>query len=428
MEKQGTGAVPPKGLYNLNMAELLARQSSARAAGPAPRGKKTIGIDGRVMQFEPSMVRGIGHYTVNHLSAVIRQKPDWDFIFCFEEMGTLPKPLEEFLRLPNVSWSKFDELKVPLDLLHIPDLMSPVGFYDSAFRLYPKGPFSVTFYDLTPYVLRDLHFDCWSDISRLGYLSRIKRLGSSDTITLAISEFTRKDLLERFKLPPENIASIMAGVNSSCGGKIVSQAKIDYIKQSLGLDKPFFLWVGAFDAHKNFSTALLAYRLAKQSVDMNLVVLGCGAGSNKQHIQSQLARHNVDGVIFPGFLPREDLDALYQCASGLVFPSLYEGFGFPVLEAMAHGCPVICSASTSMPEVAGEAAILMDPNSAEGFARAMARLASEPKVRELLREAGLRQAAKFSWELTAKKTIAAWESLLSKRISIEVVREARGAE
>jgi glycosyltransferase involved in cell wall biosynthesis len=111
-------------------------------------------------------------------------------------------------------------------------------------------------------------------------------------------------------------------------------------------------------------------------------------------------------VVLPGFVPAEDLPPLYGAAEALLFPSLYEGFGLPVAEAMACGCPVITSNVSSLPEVAGDAGLLVDPESVAEIAAAMARIASEPGLRERFAKAGLRQAARFSWETCASEVLA----------------------
>src|SRR6185436_17366874 len=126
-------------------------------------------------------------------------------------------------------------------------------------------------------------------------------------------------------------------------------------------------------------------------------------------------------IIFTGFIPRVELEALYQDATALLFLSRYEGFGFPVLEAMAQGCPVITTNVTSLPEVAGDAAITFDPGDAVGVAQEMQRLLGSFTRREEFRRKGFAQAAKFTWEKTARKTIAAWERMLGIAAAVEPI-------
>lgn len=124
---------------------------------------------------------------------------------------------------------------------------------------------------------------------------------------------------------------------------------------------------------------------------------------------------NMAGVVVAGYVADRELEWLYRNCFGFVYPSLFEGFGMPVLEAMALGAPVICSRTTSLPEVAGEAAVLVDPLDSAAMAAAMVRLASGEVGREVLRTAGLRQARRFSWEASARKLLEVYEECARQR-------------
>lgn len=412
-------------LFNVDLAALCEKQTESHIKRFGEKSySRTIGIDARVLQFAPSMSRGIGHYTVNHLSALLPMCPDWKFVFCFDEITELPEALNSLLNQPNVSIKRFDEIDKPFDLFHIPDPVSPIAFYDSAFAVYPHGPYSVVFYDITPYVIGSVHFDQWSQLTQMGYLKRLARLKSPDVTVLSISEHTKKDLITKFNVPESNISTIMAGLNKANLMDSAKDGESENVAKRLGADKPYFMCVGALDTHKNFHATVSAYRAAKGCVDINLIVAGTGVGGFKDLWIDKLRSEKITGVIFADYLSRSELNNLYANAMGLVFPSLYEGFGFPVLEAMANGCPVITSGTSSIPEVAGNACILINPDDFGGIARSMIQLATSPAVREQMRVAGYAQAKKFTWESCAQKTVAAWNQFLDKRkVAIESNRQ-----
>jgi glycosyltransferase involved in cell wall biosynthesis len=147
-------------------------------------------------------------------------------------------------------------------------------------------------------------------------------------------------------------------------------------------------------------------------VPAQFAVVGSFSDPYKEAYRKLFETNNIPGVVFTGYLSREEMACLYGAASALVFPSHYEGFGFPVLEAMAHGCPVITTNVSSLPEVAGDAAILVNPDDAGAIANAMVRLVKEPGLREQMIEKGLEQSKKFSWELSARKTIDTWKKMM----------------
>jgi hypothetical protein len=162
---------------------------------------------------------------------------------------------------------------------------------------------------------------------------------------------------------------------------------------------------------KNFDTSAAAFNDCRRRIDAQLVVVGQKAGALAR-IADHCCAKGLRNIVFTGYIQRQELDILYREAVALLFMSRFEGFGFPVLEAMAAGCPVITSNATSIPEVAGDAAVLLEPGDVAGVSRAMQELAERPEAAEALRAKGLRQAAGFSWKRTAGKTLAAWDELL----------------
>ncbi|MBN8547701.1 MAG: glycosyltransferase family 4 protein [Deltaproteobacteria bacterium] len=262
-----------------------------------------------------------------------------------------------------------------------------------------------------------MHFDCWKDWTKIAYMRRLNELKASDVVVLSISECSRVDLHRLTEFPLERAVTIMAGINrSNLSGKPSSEA-LQKIKEKFGLNSPFFMSVGGLDGHKGFVATAQAYAALRSSKEFQFVVVGSFNDPYKEHYRKLFEANKIPGVVFTGYLSREEMACLYALSSGLVFPSHYEGFGFPVLEAMAHGCPVITTNVSSLPEVAGDAAILVGLDDARGIENAMRRLLDESGLRAQMSARGLQQAAKFSWEQSAQKTIQVWLELLGEEVS-----------
>jgi len=386
----------------------------------------TIGVDARTLTFPETAQRGIGHYTVNHLCALISKTPHWNYLLFLEDLGD-DEHIKKLLQFSNVSWRSFNDPFPKLDLYHIPDPMSLISGFDSPFRIMPKDlPLSVIFYDLIPLAMHEFHFDQWDPSRQIAYMSRLRQLRESKARVLAISEHTRQDLHTKSGMPLEQIKTVMAGLNKPVLSAPLSQ---DFIQSSLkkhGLSTPFFLAVGGLDMHKDFTTTAGAFIMASQHHNMQLAVVGSKNDPYKESYRDLFERHNTKGVVFTGYLSAEELQAFYLSAQALVFPSRYEGFGLPALEAMANGCPVISVNASSIPEVCGEAAVLLKPGDAEGMAKAMLALAADETLRDKLRLRGLEQAKKFSWDKVADLTISEWSKMLrpSKIEGLFAVNEA----
>ncbi|MFL5801413.1 MAG: glycosyltransferase [Roseiflexaceae bacterium] len=223
----------------------------------------------------------------------------------------------------------------------------------------------------------------------------------------AISEFTRQTLIERLDVAPEKVSAIPLAADpifTSCAPPEVDRARL----QQYGLQPGSYLRFPAHTwHHKNHRIAITALCILrdKHGLTPTLVCTG-GAREAQPAIDQQIAESGLQNQVrFLGYVPHGDLPALYRGAAGLLFPSLFEGFGMPVLEAMACGCPVVCSSTSSLPEIAGDAALLTDPADAEAFADAIARLLRDEDLRAELRQRGLHQAAHFSWRRHTLETI-----------------------
>ncbi len=221
---------------------------------------------------------------------------------------------------------------------------------------------------------------------------------------IAVSEFTRRRIVERLRVAPEKISVILNGVDERFCPR--PEAEVAEVRRALGIPEgTYLLYVGSLEPRKNLKRLLEAWEQVRPAVDpeISLVVAGMRGSPNvfRRAALSKLPRK----VHFTGYVPEERLPGLYAGALALLYPSLYEGFGLPPLEAMACGTPVVVSATTSLPEVTGDAAILVDPESVESIAAGIHRALSSGPLRQELRERGLARAREITWERTARQTL-----------------------
>lgn len=226
---------------------------------------------------------------------------------------------------------------------------------------------------------------------------------------IAISQFTKCCLIEKYNIPEEKIEIIYHGINPVFYNSF-DQDKLTTVAEKYKLDVPFLFYPSAPWPHKNHLNLFYALKRCKD-FDGSLVLTGVGM-SGKSEIEK--ARHELgltERVKILGFIPDKDFPCLYRLARGLVYPSLFEGFGLPILEAMASGCPVACSYKTSLPEVAGDAAIYFDPLSPENMSEAINVLWYNEKTRREKTALGFEQAKRFSLKEMAEKTVQVYESI-----------------
>jgi glycosyltransferase involved in cell wall biosynthesis len=274
------------------------------------------------------------------------------------------------------------------------------------------------------------------------YLTLVTRAAARRAAcVIAVSESTRQDVIALCGVPGERVVVVPNGVTEAfCPA---APAAVAEFRRRKGLPERFILFLGTLEPRKNLlrlidayalwrhtsgtdvgaapcrrSPSGGAYPLADQPADtlppVKLVIAGAKGWFYEQIFARVADLGLADDVLFPGFVPEEELPWWYGAAGLFVYPSLFEGFGLPVLEALACGTPVITSTASSLPEVAGDAALLVDPEDTAALADAIGRLLAEPALAARLREAGPRQAARFSWPGTAAATIAVYRDILDR--------------
>ncbi|MFH0801960.1 MAG: glycosyltransferase family 1 protein [bacterium] len=302
--------------------------------------------------------------------------------------------------------------KQALDLFHQPDPFKMLyagtgGSFKTAVMVHDFVPL---FYP-PPFSLRAVVFK-WV-VHRL-----LRRIRAADHIFVN-SENTQKDVVTLLGFPEERITVAYPAL--SFKPLPVPEDVRKAVKKKYGLNEVFVLFAGGLDERKNIGNLLRAFKKCRDglSEDCRMVITGWDG----KRISSPDCRKALrlieeldlrEQVVFTGFIPEEDLAALYASAAVFFFPSRYEGFGMVCLDAMSYGCPVVCARTSSLPEVVGEAGILVDPENTEEMAGALGKIMGDASFREQLRTASLKRAEKFSWEETARKTLDVYFRLFRK--------------
>lgn len=229
-------------------------------------------------------------------------------------------------------------------------------------------------------------------------------------------QYTRNELVRLYGLDPERIEVIPLAADPRYR-QLDREACRESVNERHGFSGPFLLYVGTLQPRKNVQTLIEAYARFRRESGLGYKLLIVGKLKYKfGPVFEAIERSGVqDDILFAGFVPDDELPRYYNAADLFVFPSRYEGFGLPVLESMACGTPVITTTSSSLPEVAGSAAILVDSEDVEGFCRAIARVLTEPELARRMQADGLAQAAAFSWDRTARDTLAVYSKVLRER-------------
>lgn len=266
-------------------------------------------------------------------------------------------------------------------------------------------------------ILYDLVWELYPETMEFGNKMRMKlftlRNMKKMDLLISISENTAKDAREILRLTTRIDAIPLAadpGIFHRASPAAVAAARAKY-----GIRKKYILTVCTLEPRKNLATLLAAYRRVPVRRDFQLVLVGMAGWQTSDFFKDIAASDVGDNVVFTGYVPSSELAPIYTGAEIFVFPTYYEGFGLPVLEAMQCGCPVITSTTSSIPEVAGDAAIMVDPHDVDGLAAAMEALLQNGPARKKLSGKGLSRSKKFSWEKSTRMLIESLESLKGSR-------------
>ena len=260
----------------------------------------------------------------------------------------------------------------------------------------------LTVYDLQ-HVNEPQNFNRWYLLFLKTIISLSARSAKS---VLTLSEKSRRDIVRVYGLSPERVAVTYLAADRSVFYRR-SEAEIASLKEKYGLPEEFILYIASSLPHKNYERLLCAFAEVRRKMpDIKLVLIGA-RDYGHEAIRARIASLGLsDGVLFLGWLPFEEIPVIYSAAGLFVFPSLHEGFGIPVLEAFASGTPVVCSRIEPLDEVAGDAALFVDPLSADAIAEGILRVLGDSQLKDALRAKGLKRAGEFSWERTASRTLS----------------------
>jgi glycosyltransferase involved in cell wall biosynthesis len=324
----------------------------------------------------------------HHFRLYFNQAPEPSLFPPAAEMRVMPFPrVWTHVRL---SWEMATQ---PPDLLFVPSHVLPL--------VHPQHSV-VTVHDLGYLYYPEAH--TWFQNRYLRWSTRYN--AKSALRVLADSEATRQDLVHHCQIPQEKIKVVYPGRDETLE-PVGDSATLGRIRARYNLQLPYYLYLGTLQPRKNLVRLVQAFgRFVQGSgTEQNLVLAG-KKGWHYDEIETQIHALGLeDRIILTGYVADLDLASLLSGALAFVFPSLYEGFGFPVLEAMACGTPVICSNTSSLPEIAGDAAILVDPLDVDALAAAMHRVAHNEGLRQSLIERGFQQMQSFSWERCAKEVM-----------------------
>jgi glycosyltransferase involved in cell wall biosynthesis len=373
-----------------------------------------VGIDAR---FYGPQVKGLGRYLqklIENLEELEKNSQNEFYIFLTKEGYDNYQPQSNNFHkvLADFSWYGWKEQlffpfflnKYRLDLMHFGHFNVP--------WLYRKK-FVVTIHDLILF-----HYPTFknSTLSRSYYLvkliayrfiinSSVKRARK----VIAVSDFTKRDILNNFKIEKDKVEVVKEGYEIE---KKEQSSNPETILKKYGIVKPYLLYVGNAYPHKNLERLILAFDLLKSAYpNLNLILVG-GEDYFYRRLKRFVGERKTEGVCFTGFVEDADLKTVYKEAGCLVFPSLYEGFGLPPLEALACECPVVSSGKTSMPEVLGEAAEYFDPEKPELIKEAIEKVLDSPKRRKEILNKGKERIKKFNWQETGRKTLQVYKKSL----------------
>ncbi|MGC8878430.1 MAG: glycosyltransferase family 4 protein [Anaerolineae bacterium] len=367
-----------------------------------------IGLNAQLLTLKPNYRgAGINAYIFHLLRAIGELELPHHFTVFLGERGFREKNLD----LHYTHWpTHHPGVRIVWEQLVLPELLRRAGvevLHAMAFviPLMAGCPSVVTIYDLSflryPHAFRPFnrwYLSCFTPLSA----RRARRV-------IAISESTRQDVIRYLHVAPERVDVIHCGVAPSF--QPLPASEVERFRRERQLSDPFILFVGTLEPRKNVGLLVRAYARwrARDAQAPKLVIAGAKGWYFETIFHTVASLGLDDSVLFPGYISAEDLPLWYNAAGLFVYPSLFEGFGLPVLEAMACGTPVICSNTSSLPEVAGDAAVLVAPDDEIGLAEAMCAVWESSALRYTMIERGLARARELTWTRVAAQTVQAYQ-------------------
>lgn len=366
----------------------------------------------------PGKLEGIGWFAQETLSRITASHPEHQFIYFFD------RPYDaQFIHAPNVTPVVLPPpTRHPLLYRLWFNWMLPpaLGKHRADLFLSPDGYLSLRMPDGIPQlpVMHDLNFEHFpEDLPKTysrWYRSHFPRFARKAARIVTVSEFSKQDIMAMYGITGEKIDVVHNGISDRY--RPLTPAEQGRARQRLTGGAPYFICIGSLHPRKNIARLLDAFdRFAGSEPEARLVIVGEAFWWDQRMKEAMARLRHKDRVVFTGRLGQEELHAVLGDARALAFVSYFEGFGIPVAEAMRCGVPVIAANATSLPEVAGDAAIYCDPFSVDSIAQAMQRLWNDQHLREQLAARGLERAATFTWDRTAEGLWRSVERALMNR-------------
>lgn len=352
---------------------------------------------------------GVGRYMKCLVEAITAQAPENEYLLILPPGGDDLVNAPEAAKIcpPVKYYSLREQTELPrilsrhkVDLLHSPHFLLP---------LLRPCPAVATIHDV-------IYLACPQDLpsraGRLYYRAMMNACSRMATRIITDSEHSRNEIVRYLRADPDKIDVIYPGVDPGFY-PVTDAMQLEAVRSRFGIDREFILCVGIYKLRKNHAGLLRAFRrFLEGGTEAQLVIAGPMAEGEAVLRRLAIELGVAEHVVFTGFVNDTDLRALYSAARVCVCPSLYEGFGFTVLEAMACGAPVVCSRATSLPEVAGEAVLYFDPHNPEQMASQLGRVFSADALRAALIEQGRQNLQRFNWAETARQTMAVYHQAL----------------
>lgn len=361
---------------------------------------------------------GIGRYTRELFRALIAQDTNDEFVLYFNHArkqrpaplfpgvkNVLEKPLGVPDRWMSILWFRLhapvpvDLVTGPVDIFHFPDFVLPP---------VRRGQRVVTVHDLS-FLLHPEH----ADEGLRNYLERTVPISVRNADFVVVdSANTQNELICLMDADPAKVEVVYPAISDHFR-QIDDQELLDGVRSKYSLHFPFLFWVSVIEPRKNVPRLLQAYARLKEEIDIpHRLVIGGGLGWMYEPVFQTVEELNLaEDVVFLGYVPDEDLPALYNLADVFIYPSIYEGFGIPPLEAMACGTPVVTSNTSSLPEAVGDAGLMAAPTDVAGIADAIGQILTNPTLRQDLRRRGLERARLFTWQASAEKILSIYRRL-----------------
>lgn len=367
-----------------------------------------ITIDGRMMDHT-----GIGRYVRSLISAMAAVDGGNTFAVVTNGVSGAASVSDniEYItpRSPIPIYSFAEQLRLPYwlrrgsgGLVHYPSFNHPV--------IYPKR-FVATVHDLIYYIDRKA---CPGALGRLYARVNFRSVALRARRILTGSEYVKGEIVRHLGVRPERVAVTYYGVDTAVFRPVTGMASLHGVRKKYGIEDEYVFYVGSHHPRKNLATLLEAFSGLRNRKNIQLVI-GGRTDPRWEKLYYTADTPGLSGrVRFIGEVADEDLPALYTMARAFVFPSLAEGFGLPVLEAMACGTPVVASNTTSLPEVVGEAGLLVDPTDGGAWAEAIDGVLDDTALAEDFRKKGIYRAGIFNWEATARRTLRVYEEVLTR--------------